>query len=159
MPPFYVHGVPEPGTQLFSGSGGGVPESGTKPGQNATTHQPGKEGLPVGLSDFIDNMRVPEVRRDLWNDFVRIHRELVEDLCDIAHGREPRHQGTGTVALEDAGLEYLAGDEDFVGEAYFEDNEEEDDAEEDALCEDEQDEKEDEGEEDEQEDEQEDSED
>lgn len=45
----------------------------------------------MGLSDFIDNITCAELRSIYWEEFVQIHRELVENLCDIVHGRDPRH--------------------------------------------------------------------
>lgn len=52
----------------------------------------------MGLRDFIDNMRVPQVRRSLWEEFSKMNAELFENLADIARGREPRHLATATDA-------------------------------------------------------------
>jgi hypothetical protein len=73
----------------------------------------------MGLRDFIDNMRVPEVRRSLWEEFSKMNAELFENLADIARGREPRH----LAKAPDGGPH--DGDADEEGESTTEDSESE----------------------------------
>lgn len=55
----------------------------------------------MGIRDFIDNLRVPEIRRSLWEEFSTMNAELFENLADIARGREPRHLAKETVHASD----------------------------------------------------------